>query len=137
MLGEKVGEFSGRVAGMRVLPGDDFHYVKMEFSYQLSGTLLGEAAQDMATVEVYERVPGAQTFSTGRGLIGSASGGVIYELHGVSTMNGEGMATHAVFSAAVQAPTEGPLARLNRVLLMGEQEIDAEGNITTTLYEWK
>lgn len=32
MLGEQIGEFSGTVTGMRVLPGDDFRYVKMEQS---------------------------------------------------------------------------------------------------------
>jgi hypothetical protein len=136
MLGEMIGEFHGKSTGMRVLPGDDYRYIKMEISYAGQGTLLGEPAQDMGTLETFERVPG-QTYGTGQGMLFGAGGGVIYNQHGIGRMTGEGMSTHVMFSAACQAPTEGPLARLNGVLLVGEQDIDAEGNMTTRLYEWK
>jgi hypothetical protein len=122
---------------MRVLPGDDFRYLKMEITYQASGTLLGMPAQDMGTIEVFERVPGQQTYGSGRGMLMTAGGGVIYNQHGVGTMSGDGMAPSVRFSAAAQAPADGPLARLNGVLMIGEQEVDAEGNMRTTLYEWK
>ena len=41
MLGEKLGEEKGKVIGSRVLPGDDYRYVKLEVSFETAGTLLG------------------------------------------------------------------------------------------------
>ena len=136
MLGDKIGEFTGKVTGTRVLPGDDYRYVKMEISWQESGTMLGAPAQNMGTIEIFERIPG-QIYATGQGIAFSAAGGAIWNSHGISHQTGEGMATSARFSVAVQAPTEGPLSRLNGVLVIGEQEVDAEGNVRTTLWEWK
>ena len=136
MLGEKLGEFTGKTSGMRVLPGGDYRYVKLEINWQASGTLLGMPAQDMGTIEIFERVPG-QTFGSGQGMIFCEAGGVIYNTHGIGRQTGEGMASSVRFSAAAQAPTEGPLARLNSVLIIGEQEVDAEGGMKITLWEWK
>jgi hypothetical protein len=81
-------------------------------------------------------VPG-QLFSEGQGISGGEGGGAIWNGFGVSTMTGEGMATSTRFSVAFQAPQEGPLSRLNGVLVIGEQESDNDGNIRTTLWEWK
>ena len=134
MLGEMIGEFHGKSTGMRVLPGDDYRYLKMEISYMSQGMLLGEPASDMGTLETFERIPG-QTYGEGRGMLFGAHGGVIYNQHGIGRMTGEGMSTHVMFSAACQAPTDGPLARLNGVLLVGEQDVDAEGNIVPQEYD--
>ena len=136
MLGEQLGEFTGKITGTRVLPGDDYRYVKMEITWQESGTLLGQPSTNTGTIEVFERVPG-QVYGTGHGIAFGASGGVIWNGHSIAVMVGEGMATSARFSIACQAPTEGPLSRLNNVLVIGEQETDAEGNVRTTLWEWK
>lgn len=38
---------------------------------------------------------------------------------------------------AFQSPNTGPLARLNGVLVVGEQEMLADGSVHTTLWEWK
>lgn len=48
MLGDKIGEFTGNTTGTRVLPGDDFRYVKMEVSYEQQGVLCGVAGEGMA-----------------------------------------------------------------------------------------
>jgi hypothetical protein len=37
MLGEKIGDLTGRVIGTRVLPGDDYRYVKMKITVGASG----------------------------------------------------------------------------------------------------
>jgi hypothetical protein len=137
MLGELIGEFSGMITGMRVLPGDDFRYLKMELTSHASGTLLGQPAEDISTTVAYERVPGQQTYGSGQGMLMCAAGGVTYTSHGVGTMSGEGRETTVRFSAAMQAPPEGPLARLNTVLVIGEQTVDAQNRIHITLYEWK
>ena len=41
MLGEKLGELTGRTTGVRILPGDDYRYVKMEVSIEEQGSILG------------------------------------------------------------------------------------------------
>jgi hypothetical protein len=134
MLGEMIGEFHGKTTGNRVLPGDDYRYVKMEISWEESGQLLGIEAMDMGTIEVFERVPG-QVYGSGQGMAMAGMDGAIWNGHGVSQMTGEGMATHTAFSVAFQAA--GALERLNHMLVIGEQDVDAEGNVTTRLYEWK
>jgi hypothetical protein len=38
MLGEKLGEEHGKVTGRRVLPGDDYRYIKMEITFETQAT---------------------------------------------------------------------------------------------------
>ena len=135
MLGEMLGELHGKITGTRVLPGDDYRYVKMENSWEERGQVLGMEVMNTGTVEIFERVPG-QIYGSGRGIAQTADGeGAIWNGHGVGRMSGDGMATTFAFSIAFQAG--GKFARLNEVLVVGEQEIDAEGNVTTRLWEWK
>ena len=137
MLGEKLGDFTGKVTGQRVLPGDDYRYVKMEVSYQQSGQLFGVQSQDIGTYTVFERVPG-QMYGEGQGFLGNAEGeGAIWNGHGVGRMTGDGMGMAFRFSLAYQAGGSGKLARLKDYLVIGEHESDANGNIKTTIWEWK
>lgn len=136
MLGDKIAEFTGKTNGNRVIPGDDFRYVKMEISWEEQGAILGLPGGNMGTIQLWERVAG-QIYSEGHGICMTAEGGVIWNSFAVSRMTGEGMASSARFSVAFQAPTAGPLARLNGVLGVGEQEIGADGSVRTTLWEWK
>ena len=63
MLGEMLGEFRGKTTGTRVLPGDDYRYVKMEITWEQSGQLLGVDVFETGTIEVFER--GAPVLDTG------------------------------------------------------------------------
>jgi hypothetical protein len=135
-LGEQLGEFRGKTTTTRVLPGDDYRYIKMEVSWQESGTLLGMPAQNKGTIEVFERVTG-QGYGSGQGIAFCEAGGVIWNSMGITTEMGEGMSGRTAFAIACQAPTDGPLARLNGVMVIGEQTTDTEGNVHTTLWEWK
>ena len=134
MLGEMIGEFHGKITGTRVLPGDDYRYVKLEQSWEESGQIYGVDAMDMGTLEIFERVPG-QIYGSGQGIIQAGMDGAIWNGHGVAQMTGEGMATHAAFSVVFQGG--GALERLNGCLVVGEQDVDAQGNVTTRIYEWK
>ena len=67
MLGEQIAEESGRVTGRRILPGDDYRYVKMEISFESTLTVLGMRGMNMGTYTVYERVPG-QIYAEGQGI---------------------------------------------------------------------
>src|SRR5438445_1024495 len=53
VLGEQIGELTGRVTGTRMIPGGDYRYVKMEVSIQHSGQLYGVQATDYATYTVF------------------------------------------------------------------------------------
>jgi hypothetical protein len=137
MLGDQIGELTGRVTGQRILPGDDYRYVKMEVSYQQSGQVYGAQAEDYGTYTVFERVPG-QMYGEGQGFTGTADGeGAIWNGHGVGKATGAGMAMSFRFSIAYQAGPTGKLARLKEVLVIGEHEVDASGNTKTRIWEWK
>src|SRR5688572_21305742 len=107
MLGEKIGEEHGKVTTRRILPGDDFRYVKMEISFETEATVYGLQAMNMGTYTVFERIEG-QTYGEGQGILMTADGqGAIWKGHGVGRMEGSTM----VFAAAIafQAPLEGTL----------------------------
>lgn len=48
MLGDKLGESSGKLGGMRVLPSEG-QQVYLEASFQGQGTLLGQTISDVGT----------------------------------------------------------------------------------------
>lgn len=136
MLGEKIGELTGQVIGTRILPGGDYRYVRMEISVRETGQVCGVDVTDYATYTVFERVPG-QLYGEGQGIIEAAEAGAIYNGHGVSRMAGAGMQVAFRFSIAFQAGADGPFARLNNVLVIGEHDVDDQGNTKTTIWEWR
>src|SRR5439155_3613958 len=110
--------------GTRVLPGDDYRYIKMEISIHESGQICGVDAEDTATYTVFERVPG-QVYGEGQGFFGTKDGeGAVWNGHGVSKPGGAGMQATFRFSIACQAGATGKLARLNEVLVIGEHDVD-------------
>lgn len=137
MLGEQIGDLTGKVTGTRVLPGEDYRYVKMEVSIQQSGQVCGVEAVDIATYTVFERVPG-QLYGEGQGITESPIGeGAIWNGHGIGKMAGKGMAMSFRYSIAYQAGASGKFARLKDVLVIGEHEVDENGNTQTKFWEWK
>ncbi|MBM2812007.1 MAG: hypothetical protein HW416_2766 [Chloroflexi bacterium] len=136
MLGEQIGELTGRVIGTRVLPGEDYRYVKMEATIQQSGQIYGVQATDIGTYTVFERVPG-QLYGEGQGILEAEGEGAIWNGHGVGKMAGNGMAMSIRFSVAYQAGSDGKLSRLKDCLVIGEHEVDADGNTKTRFWEWK
>jgi len=137
VLGEKIAEFAGRQAGFRVVPGDDYRYVKMEVTFEQQGTVLGMPAFDQGTFTAYER-NGGQIYAQGQGIVMTESGeSAIWNGHGVGRPSGEGMGMSIRFSIAFQAPVEGGLAPLNGYLVVGEFEQGADQSTKTTAWEWK
>lgn len=136
MLGEKIGEERGKVTGMRILPGDDHRYVKLEVSFQASGTTYGIQGTNIGTYTAFERVPG-QLYGEGQGILMTAEGeSAIWKGHGVGHPTGKGMGLTFRYSVAFQAGT-GKLARLNSVLVIGEHTTDENGNVHDLYWEWK
>lgn len=137
MLGEKIWEGSGETTGTRVLPGDDFRYVKLEVSIQGSGKLLGADAMQMGTFTAFERVPG-QMYAEGQGILMTSDGeSAIWNGHGVGHPTGDGMGVSIRYSVAIQADPTSKLAQLNGVLGVGEFESKADGSWADSNWEWK
>ena len=137
MLGDKIGDSQGKVTGQRVLPGEDYRYVQMEVTVQEQGAFFGLPGMNMGTYTAYERVPG-QLYGTGQGILATEDGETaIWTGHGVGKMTGQGMGMSFRFSLGIQAGPSGKLARLNQVLVIGEHEVDADGNTKTSIWEWK
>ena len=136
MLGEKLGEDTGKVTGTRFLPGADGKHVKMEMSFQVAGKLLGTEVTGMGTYTAYERLPGV-LYGEGQGFIGSKDGdGIIWNGFGVGQLTGQGMGVR--WRAAITYQTNSKkFARLNTVIGMVEHETDAQGNVKDAYSEWK
>jgi hypothetical protein len=136
MIGEQLGSDSGKVTGMRILPGEGGRFVKMEVSFQHAGTLLGVEMSNAGTYVAYERIPG-QIYGEGQGIIMTADGdGIIWNAFGVGEPAGSGMGIRWRACLSFQASSQ-KMARLNTVLGMVEYETDAEGNGKSTVTEWK
>jgi len=137
MLGNKVWEGSGRTIGTRVVPGDDYRYVKMEVTIEGTGLALGIDASNLGTFTAFERVPG-QMYAEGHGIVMTMEGeSAIWNGHGVGHPTGDGMGVSIRYSVAFQASATGKLAALNGVLCIGEFESTADGSWKDTNWEWK
>ena len=89
MLGEKLGEETGKITGYRVRPSDGMH-PRVEVSFQAAGQLLGIDTTDMGT---YQSVLGADGVlrGEGQGVIMTGEGDVItWTGQGVGRFTGQG-----------------------------------------------
>ena len=134
MLGEKIGEISGKVTMRRVLPSLG-GYPKMETSFQASGSMLGTNIKDTGTYRTIFRPDGTQ-YSEGQGIMITKDGKTAtWTGHGVGTMKKDGTASYR--GALYYQTTPTRLSRLNKVALLFEYEVDAEGNTRSEYWEWK
>jgi len=134
MLGEKIGEESGKVTSQRVIsnPGGG---PKLETSFQASGTLLG--VPHKATVTYWSVVrPDGTVYGEGQGIaMGKDGEQATYVGQGVGTIKKDGSAS---YRGAVYYQTSSPKwTRLNSVAGMFEYEVDAQGNTRAQTWEWK
>ena len=135
MLGEKLGEERGKVAGYRVLPSAG-QGPKVEVSFQASGRILGVDTTDMGT---YHSVMGAGgvLHGEGQGVIMSRDGDVVTWIgQGVGRFTGRGTAVSWRGAVYYQTASE-TFARLNSVAVVYEHDVDENGNLHTQIWEWK
>ena len=135
MLGELLGESSGKLLGMRVLPTEG-QLVKVEVSFQGTGKFLGEEMTDMGTYWSVAQ-PDGSLFGDGQGVLMTADGGMAtWRGQGVGRLTGRGSAVN--YRGAVYYQTASKqLARLNGVAAVYEFNVDENGNIQAQLWEWK
>jgi len=134
MLGEKIGEGTGKVTSQRVLPNPGGG-PKMETSFQGTGSLLGVSETETATYVAVAR-PDGSLFGEGQGIVMSKEGDV-------ATWTGQGVGTFKkdgslAYRGAVYVQSASPKwARLNSIAVVYEYEVDAQGNTRSQLHEWK
>ena len=134
MLGEKVGEESGKVTGQRVLPSDGGG-PKVETSFQASGRLLGVESTNMGTYHSVVR-PDGTVYGEGQGVLMGKDGEMgSWVGQGVGTFKGGGAISYrgAIY---VQSPSP-KWARLGSVATVFEYEVDGNGSTRAQLWEWK
>ncbi len=102
MLGEKIGEMSGKINSQRVLPNPSGG-PKMETSFQGNGSLLGTNVRETGTYWTVMKKDGSATYR----------GAIYYQT------------------------TPPRLSRLNKVAVLFEYAVDAEGDTHSEYWEWK
>jgi len=134
MLGEKIGEISGKITSQRVLPNLG-GAPKMETSFQATGSLLGVELKDTGTYCTVVRPDGTH-YGKGQGVMITKDGKMAtWTGHGVGTMNKDGTAS---YRGAIYYQTAPPkLSRLTKVAVLFEYAIDADGNTHSEYWEWK
>ena len=134
MLGERIGEETGKVTGRRVLPSDG-QGPKVETSFQSSGTLLGKATTTFGTYWAVMRADGT-LYGEGQGVTMTTDGGAASWIgSGLGRLTAEGGAS---FRGAIYFQTATPgLARLNSIAGVYEYDQDPNGNIRILTWEWK
>ena len=134
MLGEKIGEDSGKITGQRVLPSTGAG-PRVETSFTAQGTLLGVANVNMGTYEATMRADGT-LIGEGQGIVmGKDGSSATWRGQGVGTMKADGS---IAYRGAVYYTSASPkFTRLNSVAVVYEHDVDAAGNSTGKVYEWK
>lgn len=131
MIGELIGEFSGKITGIRVLTQG-----KMEISEQASGRFLGAEAKWVAT-STSTPMPNGVVMSEGEALVTTADGDTVkIKKSGIgwSTGKGRSASRRGVFFHSTQSKK---LARLNRVVGVWEFESEENGDWHVKVWEWK
>jgi hypothetical protein len=134
MLGEKVGEGTGKVTSQRVLPNPD-GAPKMETSFQGVGTLLGVSDTETGTYIAVGR-PDGSLFGEGQGIVMGRSGELAtWTGQGVGKFQKDGTLSYRGAIYVQTASTKW--AQLNGAALVFEYEVDPQGNTRSQLFEWK
>jgi len=135
MLGEKIGEFTGKTTGRRVVPNDE-HGPKMEISFEQVGTLLGTQCIDYGT---YEAAPvGKHLEGTGLGIIMTPDGDMVnWRATGVGNFTGKGQGVN--WRGSLTYSTQSTkFSKLNGLSVIFEYDIDETGNNSKgRVFEWK
>ena len=139
MLGEKIGELTGKMTGLRVLGGTDHdhhHGPRMEVSIQQQGKMLGVEVTDNGTYESCLQTGGFMS-GVGRGVSMSKEGDVVtWTATGIGRPTGKGMGAAWRGSIHYQT-TSSKLAKLNGVCYVFEHDVDESGNSTGRVFEWR
>ena len=134
MLGDKLGNVTGKVVLRRVQPSD-VGSVRTESTQRGTGTLLGVQLQEMTTYESLLR-PDGTLFGTGQGIyMGTGGEMATWTGHGVGTFSKDGGVSFR--GALFLYSTTPKWQRLNGVATLFDYEVDADDNYKGAFTEWK
>ena len=133
MLGELIGKEKGKVIVRRVLPvtGNP----KVEVSFESTGSLVGIDIKNTGTYWS-EIKPDGTVYGEGQGIaIGEKGEMITWKGQGVGEMTPSGGVRYrGSLYYTTQAKT---LLGLNKLVGVFEYEVDADGNTSSEVYEWK
>lgn len=134
MLGEQIGEGSGKITSQRVLPTTGGPPT-VETSFHESTKLMGLAATDIGTYTAAMRADGT-LFGQGQGIVTGQQGDVAcWTGQGVGLLQKDGSVK---YRGALYFDSSSPTwKRLSTVAAVFEFEIDAQGGTRSRLFEWK
>jgi hypothetical protein len=136
-LGDQIGEGSGRITGTRVItPMVGTQQPRIEVSFQGSGTLLG---QDITNIGTYWQTlrPGGILYGEGDLLYITGDGqSAHWRGFGVGRPTGPFPAGHFAVCGSAETDSQA-LGRFNEIATVIEYDVDQEGNIRYTTWEWR
>jgi hypothetical protein len=133
MLGEQIGEETGKVIARRVLSTDGG--AKVEVSLQSSGKLIGVEFRSTVTYWAGIR-PDGSLYGEAQGLVvGTGGERATFKAQGVGKLLDGGAVSYR--GAQYFYSDSKKLSRLNAIAAVFEYEADAEGNTRSKLWEWK
>jgi hypothetical protein len=134
MIGDMIGELTGKVIGQRIVRHHGGE-PKLERTTELKGKILGTEVTVIATFWSKERPQGGM-YSEGSGIMTTSTGETaIAHGSGISVpRKGPGWSMRGFRHLQTTSPA---LSRLNNVGLVFEVEIDPDGTIHDKTWEWK
>jgi hypothetical protein len=133
MLGDQIGEETGKVIVRRVLPGEG--RPKVEVTVQTSGKLFGVETRSMVTYTATIRADGS-VYGEGQGFVTGKNGeAAIMRAAGVGKLLGGGAVSYR--GASYFESESEKWKRLNTIAVVFEYEADADGNAKSKAWEWK
>jgi len=135
MLGEIVLESSGKIAGIKVLENAG-ERSKVEVSLQGQGKILGTGMMELASYWQEVR-PGGVFYGEG-GPVWMTDDGEMLSWKGFGTgrPTGPGFAASYAVCGTIDTNSER-FASLRGISLVGEYDVDSQGNYHWTLWEWR
>lgn len=135
MLGEQIGEETGQITGMRVLPSHGGG-VKVEVSFEARGTMLGLHETNMGTYVSVTR-PDGTLFGEGQGVMMTEHGDMAeWRGNGIGRFTGRGTGV-AWRGITYYQTTSERLTHLNSIAEIFEFETDEGGKSEAKSWEWK
>ena len=132
MLGEQIGESTGKRVVRRVLSSDP---LTVEVSFEDAGTMLGVPFNGLGTYTSIAR-PDGSVYGDGQGAMMTQDGeGITWTGSGVGKFGPGGSISYRG-TLFYRTPSQR-LARLNNICAVFEYEIDPAGNTTSKVWEWK
>lgn len=133
MLGEQIGEETGKISVRRVLPFETSP--KVEVTFQSNGRILGVDYRSMATYTAVIRADG-NAFGEGQGIVTGRNGErATWKGQGLGRLQPNGAVS---YRGAIYFETQAEAwKRLANAAIVYEFEVDADGNTKTKFCEWK